>query len=913
MNGTGTPTYQWFSNTVDNTSSGSKITDETNKTYNPPTNTVGEIFYYAVISFSSGGCSEIVSSTASVVINEIPVINDAEVTIYSEDTFNFDPISNIGNTVPNGTKYTWPEPTYTPVGSIIGASAAPNPQDNISQMLENTGTSVVVVTYIITPATIACIGDPFVLKVTVNPNISSNAIVTNLNCFEANDGTITTTIEGGIPFTAGEPYLISWSGPNGYTSTNSNISNLSSGIYLLKIEDSTGFFITEEWNLTQPDLLSITSELEKNISCFQGTDGAIEVTISGGTIPYTYNWRTANGSGIVGNTKNQNTLTAGTYTLEIIDKNNCITATDFILTEPEGLNIEPTFTKDVLCFGEATGEIEITATGGTKIEVSPGIFDYIYSWSGPNGYNNSSKNINNLIAGSYTVSVTDDFGCTTSKDIIINESSELLINYTKVNVTCYGQADGAIDVTVSGGAAPYKISWSNLANGFSQSNLTAGTYVATITDGNNCVEQVTIEIEQPSFFIAPEVKPISCNDANDGAIKLNVSGGVQPISIIWDDDPSAGVERNNLPAGTYNVLITDSDAKQCPIEQAFTFTNPPAMAVTIAVTDAIDCAIENSGSIDLTVSGGTLPYTFLWSNGATTEDLTTISKGDYSVEIKDANDCTINREFSIFRQDPIEISFIESFIIDCTAKTVTKKVTAEVIGGFLPYTLSWASGTISGSNNEILTTTQLGSYELSVTDAKGCVKTKSILINAIPTIGDPDFRYSAFALTSYDLLSIEDPIQFTNLSTGNYKKITWDFGDGSPIVKEENPIHTFDSVGTYTVKITVEYDTGCSYTFDREVNITIGYILINPTAFTPNGDGYNETIRPNFKGFTEIEMNIYSSWGTLIYYEKGTVLKGWDGTVNNTPAENGNYIMVVQGSTFYNKSITTSSPITLLK
>jgi gliding motility-associated-like protein len=283
------------------------------------------------------------------------------------------------------------------------------------------------------------------------------------------------------------------------------------------------------------------------------------------------------------------------------------------------------------------------------------------------------------------------------------------------------------------------------------------------------------------------------------------------------------------------------------------------------------------------------------------------------VEIKDANGCTINREFSIFRQDPLEISFIESFIIDCTAKTVTKKVTAEVIGGFLPYTLSWASGTISGSNNEILTTTQLGSYELSVTDAKGCVKKKSILINEIPTIGEPDFRYSAFALTNYDLLSIEDPIQFTNLSTGNYKKITWDFGDGSPIVKEENPIHTFDSVGTYTVKITVEYDTGCSYTFDREVNITIGYILINPTAFTPNGDGYNEIIRPNFKGFTEIEMNIYSSWGTLIYYEKGTVLKGWDGTVNNTPAENGNYIMVVQGSTFYNKSITTSSPITLLK
>ena len=912
-NGTGTPSYQWFSNTIDDKTTGTEITGATSATYDPPTNTVGTTYYYAEISFSSGGCDKIVSDTALLKINGIPVISDASITIYSEATFTFEPNEISTNTVPSGTQYTWSTPSFTPVGSILGASAEINRQNAIRQTLENTGTSPIVLSYTITPTTPTCTGNPFTLEVTVNPNISSNAMVTNITCFEVNDGTISSTIEGGVPFSSGNPYLISWTGPNGFSSTNATITNLAAGPYTLRIEDSTGFFITEEWIVTQPNLLTITKDKEQNISCFQGNDGAIEVRISGGTKPYTFNWTTTNGSGIIAGAKNQNTLTAGTYILEVIDQNNCVTSTSFILTEPEGLTITTTDKQDVLCFGEATGSISLNVTGGTKTEISPGIFDYIYNWTGPNGFSSSSKNINNLTAGVYTVAVTDNLGCTTSSDITINETPEIIINYTKTDVSCYGATDGALEVTIDGGAAPYQITWSNFGNGFTQSNLEAGTYVATITDANNCAEQVSIEIKQPLFFIDPDLTPISCNGANDGSIRLNLTGGITPIRVTWDDDPSAGVQRNNLSAGTYKVTIIDSDPNQCPIEETFVFTNPPAIAVSSNVTDAIDCDIENSGSIDLTISGGTAPYSFNWSNGATTEDLQNISKGDYTVTITDANGCSVSRQFSIFRQDPIKIDFIESFITDCNTKTVSKKIEAVVSGGFLPHTLSWSSGNVSGMNNHIMTTAQTGSYILTVTDNNGCTYNKSILINNIPVIGDQDFRYNAFALSNYDLLSIEDPIEFTNLSSGNYNAVHWDFGDGSPIVKENNPIHTYDSVGNYTVKLTIEYETGCIYTIERDINITIGYTLINPNAFTPNNDGYNETIRPNFKGFTEIEMNIYDNWGTLVYFEKGTSLKGWDGTIKNTLAENGNYIMVVKGITFYNKVITTSTPITLLK
>ena len=912
-NGTGTPTYQWYSNTVDDRTNGIAITGATTSTYDPPTNTVGTTYYYAVISFTSGGCSEIVSQTASVKVNQIPLIDNAKITIYSEATFDFDPSIINSNTVPVGTQYTWSAPSFNPAGSILGASEATTAQSTISQTLENTGTSPIIVTYVITPATISCAGNPFTLEVTVNPNISSNTIVTNLSCFESNDGNITTNIEGGIPFSTGTPYLTSWLGPNGFSSTDASISNIEAGVYTLRIEDSTGFFITEEWIITQPELLTITREFVKNISCFQGNDGTIEVSVSGGTAAYSYNWATTNGSGIISGVKNQNSLTAGTYILEVIDKNNCITRETFILTEPEGLDITIAAKQDVLCFGEATGSVSINVSGGTKIEVSPGVFDYNYTWTGPSGYTNTTRNISDLIAGTYLVAVTDELGCTTNAEVIINESSEVKINFSKTDVSCYGAADGALELNVEGGLAPYQISWSNFANGFSQNNLEAGTYVATITDSNNCVEQIAIEINQPIFFIDPEVQLISCNGANDGSIRLNLTGGVAPISLIWDDDASAGVQRNNLAAGTYKVTIIDSDPNQCPIERSFTFTDPPAMAVTSSVSDAIDCTIENSGSIDLTVTGGTEPYIFDWSNGATTEDLQNISKGDYNVTITDANGCSVARGFSIFRQDPINIEFIESFVTNCETKTIFKQIEATVSGGFLPYTLSWSSGTVTGINNEIMTTDLNGSYVLTVTDDKGCSQTKSVLINDIPTIGDLDFRYSAFALSNYDLLSIDDPIQFENLSTGDIDEITWNFGDGSPIVKEENPIHTYEAVGNYTITLTITYKSGCTYTMQRDISITIGYQLIHPTAFTPNGDGFNETIRPKFIGFTEVEMNIYDSWGTKVYFEKGTTINGWDGTLKNKPAENGNYIMVVIGTTFYNKIIKKTTPLTLLK
>jgi gliding motility-associated-like protein len=910
QNGVGTPTYQWYSNTTNSNIDGTLIGDATNNTYDPPTDIVGVFYYYVAISFD-GGCDDISSDIASVNINQIPVIDFAEITIYSGETFLFDPSTVTSNAIPIGTTFTWVSPTSGIPGTILGSSAESSPQINISQTLENISSppEPVTETYEITPATPSCIGDPFIFKVIVNPSLISNALITNNSCFESNDGAIDTDITGGVPFTSGPPYLISWNGPNSFTSTAGIIKNLIAGDYTLRIEDKNGFFIIENHIVTEPDILLITTDIEKNISCFGGNDGAIEVSVSGGTAPFTFNWT---GNDILQGNQNQSGLTAGTYLLEIIDKKLCVTNQTYILTEPDILTINTISKEDILCFDDFTGSIEINVIGGTPVEVSSGIFDYVYNWTGPNGFTSNSQNISNLFAGIYTIEITDDMGCTKKTDIILTQPTAIEIDYTKTDVICYGAADGSIDVTVTGGEPPYQITWGNLGNSFSQSNLSAGDYIVKITDKNQCEENITITIEQPMFFIDPVVTSISCNNADDASIDLNLVGGVAPISVAWSDDASAGVQRNNLGPGTYTVTILDSNLIQCPIIKTFTIINPPELALTSIVNDAIDCVITNSGIIELDVSGGTSPYNFLWNTGQTSEDLLNIPPGDYSVEIKDSRGCIINREFTVFRQKPISISLVEKILTDCSSNTIKVQNVPIVTGGFLPYTYSWSSGVTSGSNNEIMTTTQSGAYILTITDDKGCAENISVQIN-VPDVGSPEFSFESFAYSQYSYISIEDPIQFNNLSTGNFTNVSWDFGDGSPTVNTVDAVHTYDQVGTYTVILTVEYDYGCVFQSTQDINITKGYLLVTPNAFSPNEDGINDVIRPLFRGFTSIKMSIFDTWGTLVYFEEGTSLEGWNGFVNDKPAENGNYIMYIDGITFFGKEVKKGTSITLLK
>ena len=911
-NGVGTPAYQWYNNTINDNLTGSAITGETNASYLPPSGTIGTTFYYAVITFSSGGCTEIRSQVSENTVNDTPDISNKNDIICSGNAFTITPDNTNGDNTPTGTTYTWTDPIINPIGTISGASNQTIPQNNITQILTNNTTNPATVTYTVTPTTGICVGNDFEITITVNPSISITSNLTNSNCYLANVGSVNIEISGGIPFSTGNPYQVLWTGPNGYTSSNEDISNLQPGDYTVTINDDGNCPYTEIFTITEPDelIFSIIDFDPESISCFEADDGSIGIEISGGTMPYTYNWTK---DGLPFETiEDLSNLGPGIYEITVTDANNCAPITqNFDIIEPPLLDVSLVNQVDIICYGDATGEIYINTIGGRSIEINPGVFDYSYSWTGPNGFTSNSQNLTSLFSGTYNLTVTDKSNCTDTLEVILLQTDEIIIDYSTTDIMCYGDNDASITINnITGGNPPYSIAWSNLGSGNSQTNLSAGTYVITVTDATDCEKQATIIIDEaPIYSIAPAVNNVSCFGANDGRIILNLVGGIEPITLAWDDAPTAGVERNNIGPGTYTVTITD--ATPCVISETFTITEPDELVLSANTTDALDCDDANSGSINLIVTGGTVPLTYSWSNGSTTEDLNNIPPGNYSITVTDANNCQISDTWVINRFDPLNINVETVTVFDCDTRDVNQNFIANVTGGVPPYQINWSSGTISGSNNEFMNTSQDGLVIVDVTDSYNCTTSFSYNVD-IPILGDADFNITSSAFSTFGFYSIEDPIQFTNTSTGDYASVSWDFGDGN-FSAEENPTHTYLNEGNYNITQTVTYPFGCVYTKQISIAIEKGYSLIMPNAFTPNGDSMNAYFVPESIALSSMELNIYDTWGSLIYSEKGDNIKGWDGKINDAEAENGNYYFTLSAKTFYGKTITQKGAFVSIK
>ena len=440
--------------------------------------------------------------------------------------------------------------------------------------------------------------------------------------------------------------------------------------------------------------------------------------------------------------------------------------------------------------------------------------------------------------------------------------------------------------------------------------MSAGTYAITVTDNTNCEKQATIVIaEAPIFSITPEVTQISCFGENDGRIILNLEGGINPVTLVWDDDPTAGVERNNLGPGVYSVTITDG--VPCEITETFTITEPDQLVLSANTTDALDCDDANSGAINLIVTGGTLPLTYSWSNGSNTEDLSNIPPGDYIIQITDANGCEISETWTINRFDPLTVDVETMTDFDCDTRNVEQTFMARVTGGVPPHQISWSSGTVSGSNNEFMNTSIDGLITVDVVNSIGCSTSFSYNVE-IPVLVDANFDVNSEANSTYGFYSIEDPIQFTSTATANYISISWDFGDGN-YSAEENPIHTYVTEGSYVITQTVTYPFGCVYTKVITLLIEKGYSLMVPNAFTPNGDTMNAIFVPESIALSEMTLNIFDTWGSLIYSEEGDNIKGWDGKIKDAEAENGNYYYTLTAKTFYGKTVTSKGTFVSIK
>lgn len=870
--------------------------------------------YQAIFSVTNSCGTTTKTANFSVDMVLSPIIAPKSAEICSGTAFQITPTTNGTDNVPTGTAYTWSTPIISPPGAVSGASAQSSPRTSISETLTNLTSNPATVTYTISPVAGSCPGPNFTIKVIVDPLIKVTPVIKNNTCFGANDAAINITVAGGIPFATGTPYQFLWTGPNGFTSTNEDISNLIPGNYNLKVIDNGNCPFTINYTVTEPGKFQF-SGFKNDITCFGLNNGRINLTTTGGNQPYTFVW-TKNGTPFA-TTEDLSNLTPAVYEVTITEPNNCdILKGSYTVIEPPLLSVSLVSKVDILCYGAYTGEININVTGGRATETTPGVFNYSYSWTGPNGFRSSNQNLRNVAAGTYNVTVTDNSGCIKSLQVVLTQNNEIQLTYTKTEIACYGYSNASITITnITGGipfssGEPYLIQWSNLGSGRVQNNLSAGTYSITVTDALACSRQFTVIIDNaPVFAINPDVKQVSCFGEKNGHIRLNLVGGKAPVTLTWSDDPKAGIERNNISPGTYYVTI--KDAKLCEIKETFIITEPLPLALRADVSNSLNCFDANTGAINLVVTGGTQPFKYAWSNGATTEDLTNLPPDNYTVIVTDANGCKQTAAWKITRFDQLTPTVQTLTDFDCDTKYVKQTFVGHVKGGVPPYTLSWSDGVVSGTNNEIMNTQNNGLIIFSVTDSFGCKADINFNVNT-PVLGKANFNTSSYGNSTYGLYSIYDPVLFSNLATGDFTHISWDFGDGN-FSDEESPEHIYTRPGTYTIKQTATYPFGCQYIYTATLVLEKGYSLVMPNAFTPNNDGVNDSFAPVFLGLNNITLDIYDTWGSIIYSESGINIKGWNGKVKDSEAENGNYYFKLTGKTFYNHTITEKGAFTLIK
>lgn len=515
---------------------------------------------------------------------------------------------------------------------------------------------------------------------------TTSAIETSVSCNGANDGAINLSMNGGFA-----PLSYNWS----HGATTQDLTGLGGGNYTVTVTDGIGCEYTYTASVQEPAVLaSATAATDENCG---GEDGVASVGLSGGVAPYFYIWNTfQTGSSIGG-------LSAGTYTVTYTDAAGC-SGNDQVTVGGSGSIVATSTSMDAAC-GVADGEATITASTGTA--------PYSYTWS--NG--DSTATATGLMAGSYTVTVLDSAGCSSDFQVnVSNTGGPVLSAPTDTNVSCNGDTTGSINLLVFGGNGTPTFAWSNGATTQYISGLAAGTYVGTVTDTSNCLLIASFTLTEPDAIstLVNTTSP-TCSGVADGQASVNAFGGTGAYTYGWSNTPPDSTSQaSGLAAGTYTVTVTD--ANQCPATASGLISDPTPIAV---LTNAVNvrCNGENSGSAGIVLSGGDAPYSYLWDNGATTDQIFGLVVGTYTVTATDANGCSVSQTYSI--TEPSQMS--SSNTVSDVLPDWTGDIDLVVNGGTPPYGYTWTGpGGYSSLSQDPTGLTAKGTYNVVIRDNNNC-------------------------------------------------------------------------------------------------------------------------------------------------------------------------------------------------
>lgn len=531
---------------------------------------------------------------------------------------------------------------------------------------------------------------------TVNqPSCNLSALIsgTNVSCYGMSNGNVTISPSGNT-----SPLTYLWN--NG--ATTQNLTNVAVGSYTVTVTENSNCTVSKTYAVSQPSDLTLNCT-KTDISIVGVNDGTASVAVTGGTNTYFYLWSNgATSSSISG-------LAPNLYSVTVTDSNGCtdvcssaVVSPCIVITQPDALTINVIGT-DASCNNSNTGAANLTVSGG----VSP----YTYLWS--NGA--TTEDLNNIPAGSYSITVTDANGCKLVGSTTISQPTSLTSSIIASNVGCNSSASGAANLTVSGGTAPYSYLWSNGITTEDLSNVLAGTYNVTITDNKSCVQINSVTITEPNTLnVVVTATDALCNGSNSGNINLTANGGTMPYSFAWSNGATTQ-NANNLVANYYSVTVTDTNG--CTKIAAATINEPTAITVSVVSTN-VSCNGGADGAVDLTVSGGTTPYSYQWNNGATTKDLNNITANSYSITVTDKNNCTKVSTLNITQPDGLTFTFSQQNV-KCFGQS-DGTVTLIGIGGKPPYQFSLDDGLTYPNTNGIFNNLGAGAYKPAIKDANGC-------------------------------------------------------------------------------------------------------------------------------------------------------------------------------------------------
>jgi len=517
----------------------------------------------------------------------------------------------------------------------------------------------------------------------------------DISCYGGSDGSVDLTVTGGT-----EPYNCTWS----EGSVTTHVSDLPAGEYNVTVIDNNGCISTSSIILIQPDLLELTYS-SNDITCYGYSDGSIVSGASGGTPPLVYNIGAGTqSSGVFNN------LDPGNYQVTVTDANGCTVESPVMtITEPDllqgslsGINVS--------CNDGSDGSVDLSVNGGTPL--------YSFNWS--NG--SVTEDIGNLQAGSYTVTVTDNNGCTVTNSLMITEPNPLVLNFSYTDVVCYGASDGTVTVNVTGGTPPvnYNLGTGTQGSGYF-SGLPPGNYQVTVTDANGCsVLSDNFTIDEPSDIVidAEQHTNITCNGNDDGTIDISASGGTNPLYYNLGFGIQGSGNFTGLPPGTYTVTVTDANG--CTeTGSIITITEPNLLQISLSGSN-VNCYGGSEGAIDMSVTGGTPLYSYLWSDLSITEDISDLTAGTYSVTVTDNNGCIVTGSYIITEPDSLHLNTSAG---DVTCYGYSDGYTnVSVSGGVYPYSYLWGPNT-GYQNTSTAIDLDADIYQVTITDANGCTKT----------------------------------------------------------------------------------------------------------------------------------------------------------------------------------------------